>query len=59
MSKYKFDRFHHDRCFSFFFVIPTIEVVINEQYLMEKNLSIRLNWLGFHLGWRWIKEKQN
>lgn len=51
----KFDRFDFERYFRSFFILPTIQIIINEQCLLQDNFSIQIHWLNLHCRWRWIK----
>lgn len=54
----KFKHFYFQIVWCWFVVIPTIIVMKDEQIYMNKNFSIQLHWLGFHLKWFWIKENK-
>ena len=55
----KFKHFNFQIHWDWFVLIPTIIIMIDEQIYYDKNFSIQLHWLGFHLRWFWIRRINN
>lgn len=56
----KFKHFYFQIHWDWLVLLPTIIIMIDEQMYYDKNFSIQLHWLGFHLKWFWIgKENKN
>lgn len=51
----EFKRFYFQIIWEWFFIFPTIVICKDEQHYYDKNFSIQIHWLCFHLKWFWIK----
>lgn len=48
----KFERCRFLIDWTWFYLIPTIVITVNEHYY---NFSINIHWLGIHVKWQWVK----
>ena len=55
-SRIKFRNFTFWKGFDNLFIFPEIVITIDEPIYREKNFRIAFHWLGWHLGWFFIKE---
>ena len=52
-----FKRFNYMADWKWIVIFPTITLLMDEPRYQEKNFSIQIHWLGFHLRWFWINDK--
>ena len=42
--------------FSWIYLIPSIEVVLNEPQYRNKSIKLMVHWIGWHFRWLWIEK---
>ena len=52
----RFLKFTFYKDFECLFIVPEIVITIDEPIYQEMNFRISLHWLGWHLGWFFIKK---
>lgn len=56
MRKYKFFKFTRFMSKNWIYIIPTVEIRLNDMVYSENNLSIILHFICFHFRWMFTKE---
>ena len=52
----RFQNFWYFISWKWLVIFPTIVILKDEPQYFDKNFTIQLHWLCFHLRWFWIKE---
>jgi len=55
----QFKRFQFMTDWEWLVLIPTIQLIRNEQIYMDKNFRVSLHWLGWHLSWLWVERRDD
>ena len=55
----KYENFRYFISWKWLVIFPTIVILKDEPQYFDKNFTIQLHWLCFHLRWFWIKEYYN
>ena len=52
----KFTRFKFEKEWDWFFILPSINLFINDMRIRDKNIRLCVDWLGWHFMWLWVDE---